>query len=134
MGHDTKSGDFDHAPEFPASFNRRIRVRFGCLTKLGKMSLINPFPGLKPGVFPGLILSGAYNPDLKTGISRCERMTQRLAMNKSVPRAEDRAISRANTERRLLPRFENLGFAPQPYMALISMEFQEFRSAAKRRS
>jgi hypothetical protein len=35
---------------------------------------INPFSGLKPGVFPGLILSGAYNPDLKTGVLRRERI------------------------------------------------------------
>ncbi len=37
-------------------------------------SLINPFPGLKPGVFPGLILSGAYYPDLKIGVLRRERI------------------------------------------------------------
>ena len=38
------------------------------------MTAINPFPWLKPGVFPGLILSGAYYPDLKIGVSRRERM------------------------------------------------------------
>ncbi len=38
-------------------------------------------------------------------------------MNKPVPRAEARGISRVNTERRLLRRFENRGFAPRTYKA-----------------
>ena len=42
---------------------------------------INPFPGLKPGVFPGLILSSAYYPDLKIGVSRRERMKRSSAMS-----------------------------------------------------
>ena len=29
---------------------------------------------MKPGVYPGLILSGAMYPDLKIGVSRRERM------------------------------------------------------------
>ncbi len=28
-------------------------------------------PGLKPGVCSGLILSGAFSPDLKIGVTRC---------------------------------------------------------------
>jgi len=32
------------------------------------------YPGLKPGVFSGLILSGAFYPDLKIGILRRERI------------------------------------------------------------
>jgi hypothetical protein len=31
---------------------------------------MNPLPGLKPGVFPGLILNGAYRPDLKIWVLR----------------------------------------------------------------
>jgi hypothetical protein len=32
-------------------------------------------PGLKPGVYPGLILSGALYPDLKIGVGRRERIS-----------------------------------------------------------
>ncbi len=35
--------------------------------------------------------------------------------NRPVPQAEARGISRANTERRPLPRFDNRGFAPRTY-------------------
>jgi len=44
------------------------------------MAEINPFPGLKPGVFPGFILNGAYDPDLKIGVSRRERTNNLIGM------------------------------------------------------
>ncbi len=42
-------------------------------------------------------------------------MSGKERRNRSVPRAEARGISRVNTERRQLPRFENRDFAPRTY-------------------
>ncbi len=68
-------------PAFPD-----VHIRTMSPTGKDRMAMkINPFRGLKPGVFPGLILSGAFYPNLKIGVLRRKRMNVLLAKINPLP-------------------------------------------------